>query len=152
MTPPPRTAQQRKIDALDRLANDVDAWVATAGPDGAAPYLVPLSFLWDGATLLISTPAASPTSRNLQATGKVRLGIGPTRDLLLIEGTVQTFEAGEISDETGDAFAAKTGFDPRRLSSPYLYFRIRPQRLQAWREANELEGRDLMRDGRWTIS
>lgn len=25
----------------------------------------------------------------------------------------------------------------------------RPQRLQAWREANELEGRDLMRDGHW---
>jgi hypothetical protein len=39
---------------------------------------VPLSFLWDGATLLIATPAASPTSRNLQATGKVRLGVGPS--------------------------------------------------------------------------
>lgn len=33
----------------------------------------------------------------------------------------------------------------------YLYFRVTPQRLQAWSEANELDGRDLMRDGRWLV-
>ncbi|MEU9739920.1 hypothetical protein AB0E12_12100 [Micromonospora chersina] len=41
------------------------------------------------------------------------------------------------------------GFDPRELDEPYQYFLIRPRRIQAWREANELRGRDLMRDGRW---
>jgi hypothetical protein len=50
---------------------------------------------------------------------------------------------------TGDAFATRTGFDPRELDEPYQYFLIRPRRIQAWREANELRGRDLMRDGRW---
>ena len=149
MTPPARTRQQRKADTLRRLERDTDAWVATADPRSGTPYMVPLSFLWDGATVLISTPATSPTSRNLRATGRVRLGIGPTRDLVLIEGTVQTeTAAAEISTEAGDAFAAKTGFDPRELTG-YAYFRIRPQRLQAWREANELTGRDLIRDGDW---
>ena len=149
MTPPVRTAQQRKADTLARLENDVDTWVATADPATGTPYLVPLSFLWDGATVLISTPATSPTSRNLRATGRVRLGVGPTRDLVLIEGTVQAETAAtEIPAETGDAFAAKTGFDPRELTG-YAYFRIRPQRLQAWREANELAGRDLIRGGQW---
>ena len=149
MTPPARTAQQRKADTLRRLENDVDTWVATADPATGVPYLVPLSFLWDGATVLISTPATSPTSRNLRATGRVRLGIGPTRDLVLIEGTVQTETAAtEIPAEAGDAFAAKTGFDPRELTG-YAYFQIQPQRLQAWREANELTGRDLIRDGDW---
>jgi hypothetical protein len=152
MTPPPRTPQQRKQDTLDRLQHDVDAWVATADPGGGTPYLVPLSFLWDGETLLVATPSSSPTSRNLQATGKVRLGVGPTRDLVLIEATVPApVAASEVPDEVGDAFAAKAGFDPRQLSG-YLYFRIHPQRLQAWREANELEGRDLMRDGRWLVA
>ena len=100
----------------------MDTWVATADPATGTPYLVPLSFLWDGATVLISTPAASPTSRNLRATGKVRLGIGPTRDLVLIEGTVQAeTAAAEIPAEPGDAFAAKTGFDPRELTG-YAYF------------------------------
>lgn len=148
---PARTPEERKQDTLNRLEHDVDAWVATADPESGTPYLVPLSFLWDGATLLISTPASSPTSRNLHSTGKVRLGIGPTRDLVLIEGTVHALEAAEISDEVGDAFAVKTGFDPRQLTTSYIYFRIHPQRLQAWREANELEGRDLMSDGRWLV-
>jgi hypothetical protein len=151
VTPLPRTPQQRKRDALDRLEHDTDAWVATAGAGSGTPYLVPLSFLWDGQTLLVATPSASPTSRNLQATGKARLGIGPTRDLVLIEGTVRTLAASEIPDEAGDAFAAKTGFDPRQLTGSYLYFRIHPQRLQAWREANELKGRELMRGGQWVV-
>jgi Pyridoxamine 5'-phosphate oxidase len=151
MDPPTRSPKQRKQDSLNRLEHDIDAWVATADERSGTPYLVPLSFLWDGATLLIATRSSSPTSRNLQATGKVRLGIGPTRDLVLVEGTVQALAASELPDEVGDAFAAKTGFDPRRLTSPYLYFRIHPQRLQAWREANELEDRELMHDGEWLV-
>jgi hypothetical protein len=153
LTSPPRTWQQRKVDSLRRLEHDVDAWVATADPASGSPYLVPLSFLWDGRHLLVATPSASPTSRNLQATGRVRLGIGPTRDLVLIEGAVlQALAASQIPDQVGDAFAAKTGFDPRQLTSPYRYFRIEPRRLQAWREANELAGRELMRDGHWLVT
>ncbi|MGI5227709.1 pyridoxamine 5'-phosphate oxidase family protein [Actinoallomurus sp. CA-142502] len=146
MPEPARTPEQRKQDTLRRLEVDEDAWVATAGDDG--PYLVPLSFLWDGATLLLSTPSSSPTARNLSATGRARLGVGPTRDVVMIEGTV---EMVEVDRDAGDAFAAKNGFDPRGLTG-YAYFRVRPTRIQAWREANEIAGRDLMRDGRWTVA
>jgi len=31
---------------------------------------------------------ASPIRRNLRATGKVRLGMDPTRDLVIVEGTL----------------------------------------------------------------
>jgi len=151
MTPLARSPGQRKHDALNRLDRDIDAWVATAGPANGAPHLVPLSFLWDGTTILIATPADSVTSRNLQATGRARLGVGPTRDLVLIEGTMDAAQAAaDIPAETGDAFAAKTGFDPRELTG-YLYFRIRPRRVQAWREVNELAGRELMRNGHWAV-
>ncbi|HEX2771759.1 MAG TPA: pyridoxamine 5'-phosphate oxidase family protein [Micromonosporaceae bacterium] len=150
MTPPARTRQQRKQDALHRLEHDVDVWVATADAGGGNPYMVPLSFRWDGRTLLVATPAASPTGRNLQGTGKARLGIGHTRDVILIDGTVQSVLAAvEIPGDVADAFAAKTGFEPRQLTTPYLYFHIRPHRVQAWREVNELAGRELMRDGHW---
>jgi hypothetical protein len=92
---------------------------------------------------------ASPPGRTLRATGRVRPGIGRTRHLVPIEGTVPAETAAtDICAQAGDAFAAKTGFDPRELTG-YAYFRIRPQRLQAWREANELTGRDLIRDGDW---
>ena len=147
---PARPAEQRRQDALHRLEHDADVWVATAPDDASGvPYLVPLSFLWDGSTVLLATPADSPTGRNLKATGRVRLGLGPTRDVVMIEGTVDTLTQAELSEEEGDRFAARTGFDPRRLTTPYLYFRVRPQRVQAWREANELKGRELMRDGEW---
>jgi hypothetical protein len=146
-SPQPRTPQQRKQDTLDRLDRDVDAWVATS--DGDGPYLVPLSFLWDGETLLLATAAATPTGHNLQATGRVRVGIGQTRDVVLVDGTVEVLT--QVPDATCDAFAAKTGFDPRLLAETYPWFSVRPQRIQAWREVDELAGRDVMRDGRWTV-
>jgi hypothetical protein len=151
MVAAPRSATQRKQDALRRLEQDVDLWVATASEDGGAPYLIPLSYLWDGTALIVSTPTSSPTARNLETTGNVRLGLGPTRDVVLIEGTAQGTPASDVSAEIGDAFATRTGFDPRELRTPFTYFRIVPRRIQAWREANELDGRDLMRDGQWLV-
>ena len=57
-----------------------------------------------------------------------------------------------VTDPDGiDRFAARTGFDPRALATPYRWFRISPRRIQAWREVNELPDRELMRDGRWLV-
>jgi hypothetical protein len=148
MSAAPRSRGQRRHDTEHRLAHDVDAWVASASADGV-PYLVPLSFDWDGEALLVATPADSPTGRNLAATRAVRLGLGPTRDVSMIEGEVEVLEMGELPRERGDRFAARTGFDPREMATPYRWFRISPRRVQAWREVNELPGRELMRDGRW---
>ncbi|MFD1544595.1 pyridoxamine 5'-phosphate oxidase family protein [Nonomuraea guangzhouensis] len=144
---PPRELEERLRDTRARLETDVDLWVATPGAAGV--HLIPLSYLWDGTAFLISTPSASVTGRNLLADGRVRLGLGPTRDVVVVDGTAEPVNLADLAPETGDAFAAKTGFDPRELDDPYQYFLIRPRRIQAWREANELRGRDLMRDGRW---
>lgn len=147
--PPPRALKQRVQDSLERFEQDVDAWVATASADDDVPYLVPLSFLWIDGTILLATAASAPAGRNLLTTGKVRLGIGQTRDVVLVEGLTEAIPAAELDDVTGDAFAVKTGFDPRTLSTPYFYFRVRPQRVLAWREENELRDRVIMRDGQW---
>ncbi|MFB4318422.1 pyridoxamine 5'-phosphate oxidase family protein [Actinomadura sp. 21ATH] len=144
----PRSRAERRRDFEHRLAHDVDVWVASASA-GGAPYLVPLSFDWDGEALLLATPAASPTGRNLAASGTVRLALGHTRDVAMIDGTVEVLEIGALPPERAGRFAARTGFDPRAADSPYRWFRVRPRRVQAWREENELAGRDLMRDGRW---
>ncbi|SDN03916.1 pyridoxamine 5'-phosphate oxidase family protein [Allokutzneria albata] len=141
----PRGLEERLRDTRAKLDGEVDLWVATSGSPGGA-HLVPLSFLWDGTAFLISTPRASVTGRNLLADGQVRLSLGPTRDVVIVDGAAETVE---VTPDVGDAFAAKTGFDPRELDEPYQYFRILPRRVQAWREANELRGRDLMRAGRW---
>lgn len=152
MTDPaePRPRARRRRDTEHRLRHDVDVWVASASPDGA-PYLVPLSFDWDGEALLAATPADSPTGRNLAATRTARLALGGTRDVCMIDGDVEVVEPAALPRERADLFAERTGFDPRTLDAPYRWFRITPRRIQAWREVNEIPGRDLMRDGRWLV-
>jgi general stress protein 26 len=140
----PRSAGQRKSDTLTRLTSDVDVWIATgdAGGDG---YLVPLSFFWDGKGVIISTPRSSVTGRNLGQGGRVRVGVGELRDVTMIDGTAELVE----DEAAKDGFAAKHAWDPRKESGDYTFFRIVPDRVQAWREVNELPGRTLMRDGEW---
>jgi general stress protein 26 len=142
--PPARSLETRKADTLHRLATDIDAWVATASADGT-PYLMPLSFLWTEGTLLLSTARKNPTALNLTANPKVHLSIGETRDVVLITGTSEL--AQDLPADLADAFAEKTGFDPR--ASNYPYFRVTPTRIQAWREVNEIAARNIMQSGNW---
>jgi hypothetical protein len=65
---------------------------------------------------------------------------------VILEGKVEAIPIG-ADPELEDAHARSTGFDPRTLADEYVYLRIAPQAVQAWRESNELEGRVLMRDG-----
>src|SRR3954449_1250592 len=111
ITADPRSRAQRRRDTEHRLSHDIDVWVATASADGA-PYLVPLSFDWDGEALLVATPADSPTGRNLAATRAARLALGHTRDVVTIDGEVEVFEIDALPHEQGDRFAARSGFDP----------------------------------------
>ena len=145
--PPARSRSQRTTDTVDRLGRDVDLWVASASPDGEA-YLVPLSYHWDGSALTIATPRASPTARNLLRAGRVRAALGTTRDVVIVDGVVEAIPIG-ADPELEDAHARSAGFDPRTLAEEYVYLRITPREIQAWRESNELAGRVLMRDGVW---
>lgn len=146
---PARGPEQRKQDALDRLEKDDDAWVATASADGV-PCLVPLSFVWDGGTLLLATRRTNPTAVNVTPSGQARVTLGHTRDVVLIEGTAEIVEGADLSDESGDAFAAKLGWDPRGRPA-WVYLRITPDTVKAWREENELAGRELMRGSTWLV-
>ncbi len=151
MTAEPRSRAQRRRDTEHRLTHDIDLWVASASAEGA-PYLVPLSFDWDGATLLLATSADSPTGANFAATRTARLALGQTRDVTIIQGDVEVLELDALPASEADRFTARAGFDPRASGPSYRWFRISPRRIQAWREVNEMTGRDLMRDGRWSVS
>ena len=149
MTDPARPLSVRKQDTLRRLVDDVDAWVATGSPD-RTPYLMPLSFRWNGESLLLSTAAGNPTARNLLKNPNLLLTLGHTRDVVHITATSQTLQAADLTQAEGDAFAEKAGFDPRPLPN-YLFFRATPTKIQAWREVNELKDRVLMEASAWLI-
>src|SRR2546423_4392923 len=87
VTPAPRSRAQRKADTLALLRTEVDCWVASADETGNA-HLVPLSFYWDGAALVLATPRSSPTATNLIRAGLARVGLGQTRDVVLVDGRV----------------------------------------------------------------
>jgi Pyridoxamine 5'-phosphate oxidase len=144
---PARTRSRRIADTKDRLRSDVDLWVASASETGEA-YLVPLSFQWDGSKLTIATPRRSVTARNLMRAEWARVALGETRDVVMVEGPVESVALG-TDPELEAAHAAAAGFDPRELAEEYVYLRITAHEVQAWREANELEGRFLMRGGTW---
>jgi len=150
MQPAPRPPQQRRRDTEHRLAHDVDLWVATASPDGV-PWLVPLSFDWDGRSVLLATSSTTPTGRNLEATGTARLALGEVRDVVLVDGPVEVLAMDALPVAEADRFVARAGFDPRTSGPSYRWYRVRAVRVQAWREADELAGRVLMRDGRWVV-
>jgi len=80
--PVPRSRAQRKADTLALLRTELDCWVASADEMGNA-HLVPLSHYWDGAALVLATSRSSPTATNLLGAGVVRVGVGPTRDVVL---------------------------------------------------------------------
>ncbi|MFJ3585001.1 pyridoxamine 5'-phosphate oxidase family protein [Streptomyces sp. NPDC090127] len=146
---PPRPRAQRKQDVLDRLAQEEDAWVATASADGE-PSLVPLWFLWDDGTVLLCTKRNNPTALNLTPKGEVRLSLGHTRDVVLIDGTAEKVEGADLPTSSADAFAATFSWDPRDRPV-WVYLRITPRTVRAWHEQHELAGRVLMRDGEWLV-
>ncbi|WP_162600196.1 amino acid permease [Streptomyces sp. CS131] len=109
----PRSPEQRKREALERLVRDNDVWVATADATGE-PCLVPLAFWWDGEAVWLATRDTNPPGRNLCSSGRVRLSFGHTRDVVLVHGTARMLTREELPAEVGDAFAAKDGWDPRK--------------------------------------
>ncbi|GHI96065.1 pyridoxamine 5'-phosphate oxidase [Streptomyces olivaceus] len=146
MTEPARSTAQRRTDALNRLEKDKDLWVATAAGD--APTLVPLSFLWSDPVLYVATVRTNPTAVNIVESGRARLVLGHTRDVVLIDASGELVENADLPAEQAQAYATKCGWDPRE-SSGYRFFRLEPRGIECWRELNEHADRQVMSDGRW---
>src|ERR1700741_26830 len=89
----PRTREQRRADALAKLsAPAADVWVATAGADAggdASSYLVALSLAWLDERVVLATEANSVTARNIISARRARLGLGPTRDVVMIDADLE---------------------------------------------------------------
>jgi hypothetical protein len=127
----------------------IDVWVATASAAGA-PYLVPVSLAWVDERVVIAVEASSVTARNLTASGEARLAVGPTRDVVMIDAALEKAVDVAADVALGAAYVAQADWDPRRVTG-YVFLVLRPVRVQAWREANEIPGRTLMRDGTWLV-
>lgn len=145
----PRNLAQRKADTLAKLATDDDIWVASTNGPGD-PCLVPLSFAWVQDRVILVTSRSNRTARNIGETSSAHLALGPTRDVVSLEGVAEVRSIGELDKIDADAYAARTGWDPRDDDS-LVWIVFQPLRVQAWREVDELTGRTLMEEGRWLV-
>ena len=125
----------------------IDVWVATASAAGA-PHLVPVSLAWVDDRVVVAVPGTSVTARNLAASRAARLAVGATRDVVMIDAVLEKAVDVTAGDPLGTAYVAQADWDPRD-SAGYEFLVLRPVRVQAWREVNEIPGRALMRDGTW---
>jgi hypothetical protein len=148
MTDAVRDAGERKTDTVARLEGDADVWVATASAGRA--HLVPLSLAWDGAHVILATPANSPTARNAAASGQMRLALGTSRDVTIIEAVAEVVPCAEAPGPIARCYAARTGWDPRHEDVPHVYLVATPRTMRAWKSVAEINGRTIMRDGQWT--
>jgi len=89
----PRTREQRRVGTLAKLsAPAMDVWVATAAAEAggiASSHLVPLSLAWIDERVVLATEADSVTARNIISQGRARLGLGPTRDVVMIDAELE---------------------------------------------------------------
>jgi general stress protein 26 len=154
-----RTGPERKAHALARLAaRHAEGWVASASASGV-PHLVPLSFAWDNQTVILSVDRQSVTARNLTASGRARLALGQTGDVVMIDARLaQAVSLADAPAELLQAFAGQADWDPRHAGGlpgsrdgGYVFLCLRPERIQVWRDVSEHPGRTIMRQGRWVV-
>jgi hypothetical protein len=146
----PRDAATRKSDTLRTLTTpEIDAWVATASAEGR-PHLVPVSLAWLDERVVIAVHEGSRTFLDVQTSGIARAAVGPTRDVTMLDVELERSVPVDEDVRLGAGYAAQADWDPRGLAG-YLFLVLRPTRIQAWRQSDELPGRTLMREGAWLV-
>jgi hypothetical protein len=143
-----RSAAQRKLDAIEKLANDQDVWVATADDRGIA-HLVPLSLCWQDGMVIVAVEASSRTARNASASGQARLALGPTRDVVMIDAKASVVTRQDAGPAMAHSYRERTGWEPGSDGGDWVFILLKPARIQVWRDVDEIAGRTVMDGGTW---
>lgn len=142
-----RTGEERKRDVMAVLEGQGQMWLATSR-DGR-PHVIGVSAWWDGTDLVIATVGTSLTARNLRDAKTGTLIAGSPDDAVVIDAQLVESMPAQDADEVATGFSSVMGWDPRDVGEGWDFFRLRPARVQAFRGYDEIEGRDVMRQGRW---
>lgn len=126
-------------------------WVASASPSGDV-HLIPVTHTWNGSQHVLTTEPGSRTVTNVTANPRARLALGETRDVVMVDAVlVEAIPAAHASVAMAESYASQAGWDPRTDSGEYVYLVFKPERIQVWREDEDLAGRTVMRNGTWTV-
>lgn len=115
------------------------------------PHLVPLSLAWDGAAILVATPANTLTARNASVSGRLRASLQDADDVVVLDTSVVVMTFADVDEPTAAAYVERVGWDPREEVGEWWLLVLTPTRVQAWNGIHEDNGRTIMRDGRWVV-
>lgn len=144
---PPRPLPERRAAAVEHLRSNSNLWFATASGE-RGPHLIPVSYWWDGTRLTTATFENSRTLKNVQAQPKVRVAVGSTGDVLIVDATATIVAVADIDPRAAEAYARAAGNDPRSVPG-FTYIQLAPERMQVWRGPAEFAGRTVMHRGVW---
>jgi PPOX class probable F420-dependent enzyme len=133
-------SKPRHARADERLRNDLMVWLSSVRPDGR-PHLVPVWFLWDGATVLIFSKNDQKI-RNLRSNPQAIVALDDTdvgEDVVMIEGEATLLEHGSVTPALPayeDKYASKLaefGWTGESMGQEYTEaIRITPTRFRVY--------------------
>lgn len=142
-----RDTATRKRDVIAVLEKQGHYWLATA-EIGGRPHVIGVSGWWDGDQVVVTTLGTSRTARNMAMNPQITLAHGDPADAVVIEAQVIDSSPVEDSVELAGGFQAAMGWDPREMAG-WVFYRLRPTRIQAFQGYDEIEDRDVMLRSRW---
>ena len=144
-----RDTATRKADVLAALEKQGHYWLATASVSGK-PHVIAVSGWWDGTDLVVTTLGSSKTARNLAMSQMATLAGGDPSDAIVIQA--QMIESADVEKATAlaEGFEKAMGWDPREMEG-WMFFRLRPIQIQAFRGYDEIGNRDVMLRSRWVV-
>jgi pyridoxamine 5'-phosphate oxidase-like protein len=144
-----RDTTTRKADVLAALEKQGHYWLATASVSGK-PHVIAVSGWWDGTDLVVTTLGSSKTARNLAMSQMATLAGGDPSDAIVIQA--QMIESADVEKATAlaEGFEKAIGWDPREMDG-WMFFRLRPIQIQAFRGYDEIGNRDVMLRSRWVV-
>lgn len=138
------TRQKYVLEVLERQGQ---YWLSSA-EIGGRPHVIGVSALWDGGQLVVTTLGSSRTARNMAMNPAVVLAHGDPSDAIVIQAAVIDSAGVEDSPDIAAAWKAAMGWDPREMEG-WMFYRLRPTRIQAFQGYEEIEGRDVMLRSQW---
>lgn len=147
---PPRDAATRKRDVLAALESQGHYWLATSAINGR-PHIIAVSGWWDGQDeLVVTTLGTSVTARNMAMNPVVSLAHGDPSDAIVIRAQMIESAAVEDAHDLAEGFKKAMGWDPREMEG-WMFFRLRPTGIKAFKGYEEIGGRDVMIRSRWVV-
>ena len=142
---PSRDIATRKKDVMDFLARQGHYFLCTA-EIGGGPHVIAVSGLWNDGEIVVTTLGTSKTAKNLAMNPSAVLAGGDPSDAILVYAQVIESIPVEESARMTQEWKSAMGWEP---AGDWVFYRLRPNRIQAFRGYDEIGGRDVMIRSRW---